>query len=212
MPALRLVSRCELAVERLAEVRPLVLFGTQPTIPPVRKHGVQQHHSLDEPPEALLGPDSRGYLFLAREIVSRGFVLGVHPTAALGTNDVGPYYLFASWVGAGADLFGLQVLNSILGALTAAIVIGLAEPAVADAADAGRAVAGGWQRIDLTATVIAGDTVSVSSRIGRVTPDEDRRGGRVERVIEGRNQHGAVVVRVEESRWVPSCNAGTTDC
>lgn len=100
----------------------------------------------------------------------------------------------------------------VLGALTAAIVIGLAEPAVADAADAGRAVAGGWQRIDLTATVIAGDTVSVSSRIGRVTPDEDRRGGRVERVIEGRNQHGAVVVRVEESRWVPSCNAGTTDC
>lgn len=100
----------------------------------------------------------------------------------------------------------------VLGALTAAVVIGLAEPAVGSAADAGRAVAHGWRRIALTATVEAGDTVSASSRIERVTADEDRRGGRIERIIEGRNQHGAVVVRVEESRWVPSCHGGTTDC
>jgi len=100
----------------------------------------------------------------------------------------------------------------VLGALTAAVVIGLAEPAVAAAADAGRAVARGWQRIALTATVLAGDTVTASSRIDRVTLDADGHGGRIERVIEGRNQQGAVVVRVEESRWVPSRNAGTTDC
>lgn len=100
----------------------------------------------------------------------------------------------------------------VLGALTAAIVIGLAEPAVAPGSDAGRAVADGWQRIALTATVVAGDTVSASSRITHVTPDRDGRGGRVERVIEGRNQVGVIVVRVEESRWVPARNAGTTDC
>lgn len=100
----------------------------------------------------------------------------------------------------------------VLGALTAAIVIGLAEPAVGPTTEARRAIAHGWQRIALTATVVAGDTVSASSRIERVTPDDDARGGRIERVIEGRNQHGEVVVRVEESRWVPSCAAGTTDC
>lgn len=100
----------------------------------------------------------------------------------------------------------------VLGALTAAVVIGLAEPAVGPAADVRRAVVHGWQRIALTATVLAGDTVTASSRIDRVTPDADRRGGLVERVVEGRNQRGEVVVRVEESRWVPSCEAGTTDC
>lgn len=100
----------------------------------------------------------------------------------------------------------------VLGALTAAVAIGLAEPAVGAAGDAHRAVAHGWQRISLTATVAAGDTITASSQITHVTLDADRRGGRIERVIEGRNQHGAVVVRVEESRWVPSRNAGTTDC
>lgn len=100
----------------------------------------------------------------------------------------------------------------VLGALTAAVVIGLAEPAVGPATMAGRAVAHGWQRIALTATVVAGDTISATSRIERVTPDGDARGGRIERVIEGRNQHGTIVVRVQEARWVPSRNAGTTDC
>lgn len=100
----------------------------------------------------------------------------------------------------------------VLGALTAAIVIGLAEPAVGPTADAGRAIAGGWQRIALTATVVAGDTMTAASRIERVTADADRHGGLIERVIEGRNQHGSVVVRVEESRWVPSRSARTTDC
>lgn len=100
----------------------------------------------------------------------------------------------------------------VLGALTAAVVIGLAEPAVGSAADARRAAPAGWQRIELTATVRAGDTVTASSRIVSATPDAGAPGGRVERVIEGRNQRGEVVVRVEESRWVPSRNAGTTDC
>lgn len=100
----------------------------------------------------------------------------------------------------------------VLGALTAAVVIGLAEPAVGVADDARRAVAHGWQRIALVATVRAGDTITAASRIARVTPDADRRGGLIERVIEGRNQRGEVVVRVEESRWAPSRNAGTTDC
>lgn len=100
----------------------------------------------------------------------------------------------------------------VLGALTAAVVIGLAEPAVGSAADAGRAAVHGWQRIALTATVRAGDTVTATSRILRATRDADARGGLVERIIEGRNQRGEVVVRVHESRWVASCEAGTTDC
>lgn len=91
----------------------------------------------------------------------------------------------------------------VLGALTAAIVVGLAEPAVGLPADAGRSLSLGWTRIELVGAVSAGDTLSAVSRIGGRTPDADSRGGFVHRVVEGRNQHGAVVIRIEDRRWAP---------
>ena len=92
----------------------------------------------------------------------------------------------------------------VLGALSAAVVIGLAEPAVGPPADAGRAAASGWTSIGLTGLVVAGDTLSATSTIEAVTPDSDGRGGVVRRTIEGRNQRDEVVVRVEDARWAPS--------
>ncbi len=100
----------------------------------------------------------------------------------------------------------------VLGALSAAVVIGLAEPAVGPPEDAGRAAASGWARIGLTGLVVAGDTLSATSTIEAVSPDADGRGGVVRRTIEGRNQRNEVVVRVEDTRWAPSRQGGTTDC
>lgn len=91
----------------------------------------------------------------------------------------------------------------VLGALTVAIVLGLAEPAVAEPALAGRAVSTGWRRIALTATVLGGDTIRAVSHIHAVRPDDDGRGGLVQRTVEGLDQHGRVVARIEEDRWAP---------
>lgn len=100
----------------------------------------------------------------------------------------------------------------VLGALTAAVVIGLAEPAAAYPRRAGRGVSTGWSKIALTRVVVAGDTVSSTSTIEAITPDEDGSGGLVRRVIEGRNQRGDVVARVHDERWAPSRHDRTTDC
>ncbi|MFP5342784.1 MAG: MaoC/PaaZ C-terminal domain-containing protein [Candidatus Limnocylindria bacterium] len=102
---------------------------------------------------------------------------------------------------AAAGPFGQVV---VLGALTVAIVLGLAEPVVAEPALAGRAAPTGWRRIALTATVVGGDTLSAVSRIHAVRPDADGRGGRVRRTVEGLDQHGRVVARIEEERWAPA--------
>ncbi len=114
---------------------------------------------------------------------------------------------------AASGVFGQTV---VLGALSAAITIGLAEPATAEPADAARALPRGWSRIALTAPIVAGDTLAAVSRIEAVTPDADGRGGLVRRSIEGRDQRGTVVVRIHEERWVasrgPRSNGRTTDC
>jgi len=92
----------------------------------------------------------------------------------------------------------------VLGALTAAVVIGLAEPATSLPWQAGRATPSGWPSIALTGLVVAGDTIVATSLVGAVTVDDDGRGGLVRRVIEGRNQRGEVVARVVDERWAPS--------
>jgi acyl dehydratase len=101
---------------------------------------------------------------------------------------------------AGAGPWGRPL---VLGALTAAIVVGLAEPAVGPPDDAARGRARGWTRIELVGAVSAGDTLSAASMITARMLDPDERGGFVQRVVEGRNQHGAVVVRIEDLRWAP---------
>jgi acyl dehydratase len=92
----------------------------------------------------------------------------------------------------------------VLGALTAAVVVGLAEPATGPPVDAPRAVSDGWSSIVLAGLVMAGDTLVASSKVEDLTIDVDGRGGRVRRLIEGRNQRGEVVIRIRDERWAPS--------
>lgn len=122
-----------------------------------------------------------------------------HPRLAWLTDNASAVHGDAHRAAEGA--FGQVV---VLGALTAAIVVGLAEPAVAESGLAGRAAPMGWRRIALTATVVGGDTIFATSLIHDVRPDADGRGGLVRRTIEGRDQRQRVVVRIEEERWAPA--------
>lgn len=92
----------------------------------------------------------------------------------------------------------------VLGALTVAVVLGLAEPATARATDAARAAPRGWSRIALTAVVLGGDTLTATSRIDSIERDDNGLGGWVRRTVEGRTQSGTVVTTIDEERWVPS--------
>jgi acyl dehydratase len=101
----------------------------------------------------------------------------------------------------------------VLGALTVAIVIGLAEPAEWPPAELARYRPLGWRSIRLTGLVLPGDTLRAESVILGAEPFADRRGGLVRRVIVGRTQAGTEVVRVEEERAVPTwAPHRTKDC
>lgn len=130
-----------------------------------------------------------------------------HPRIAWLTNNASDVHGDAHRAAAGP--FGQPL---VLGALTASVVIGLAEPAVAQPRDARRALTNGWSTISLTVAVTAGDTITATSRIEAVSRDDDGRGGVVTRVIEGWNQRGEMVARVRDLRWAPSREHGTTDC
>jgi len=122
-----------------------------------------------------------------------------HPRLAMLTNNASDVHNDAARATSGA--FGAPV---VMGALTAAVVIGLAEPAVGPAENARRALQSAWSQIALTAIVTGGATLKARSFVESVEPDTDGRGGLVGRVVEGRDQHGTVVVRIRERRWVPS--------
>ena len=90
----------------------------------------------------------------------------------------------------------------VLGMLTAAIVIGLAQPIQGPAESERGGLDGTWRSIKLEHPVMAGDTVRAESRIkavGALTAGA----GRVSRSIIGRNQHDQVVVTIEEELSVP---------
>ncbi len=93
----------------------------------------------------------------------------------------------------------------VLGALTAAIVIGLAEPAAAGPASVARGLHAGWRSIELRGAVVAGDTLGASSRIEAVTLGPAPGWGLVTRTITGYNQRDEVIAVVQEiDRQVPS--------
>jgi len=103
---------------------------------------------------------------------------------------------------AAAGAFG-QTL--VLGALTVAIVIGLAEPAVSPAALATKVTPVGWRSIALRAPVMPGDTLRAESRITAVGSPGLHGWGRVTRTIMGYNQRGEQVATIDEvDRGVPS--------
>lgn len=86
----------------------------------------------------------------------------------------------------------------VLGALTAAIVIGLAEPAVPPPSVAAATRATGWRSIRLTGPVVAGDTLVAESRIEVVREGPRADVGLVTRTITGLDQTGRVVAVVDE--------------
>lgn len=86
----------------------------------------------------------------------------------------------------------------VLGALAAAIVVGLAEPAVPDAARAVATLTPGWRAIRLSGPVRPGDTLRAESRIESVAPGPSAEVGLVTRTITGLDQTDRVVVVVEE--------------
>ncbi len=92
----------------------------------------------------------------------------------------------------------------VLGALTVAIVIGLAQPAEWPAGDVARHRPTGWISIRLSGPVFPGDTLQAESVIAAARPFDDRRGGLVRRRIVGRTVSGGEVLRVEEERAVPA--------
>lgn len=90
----------------------------------------------------------------------------------------------------------------VLGALTAAIVVGLASPAVGTPETAGRAAQAGWSSIRLVGAVRAGDTLSAESRIESVR-GADEAGAYVRRTVLGRDQLGGVVAVIEDEVYAP---------
>jgi itaconyl-CoA hydratase len=88
----------------------------------------------------------------------------------------------------------------VLGMLSVAIVIGLAQPAMGPSDTAAIGHDAGWSAIKLERPVLAGDTLRAESLIERVEAVEAAPYGRVERTILGRKQDGSVVVRVSEQR------------
>lgn len=100
----------------------------------------------------------------------------------------------------------------VLGALSVAIVVGLAAPATGPAHLADRSVGRGWSMIHLSRVVLAGDTLRAESHIHAGMPDLDAAGGVIRRSIIGRNQRDEEVVRIEEDSWAPSRDEETKDC
>jgi hypothetical protein len=83
----------------------------------------------------FLGPDSMKYWSGSSELASRGLHLDELPQIYFGSFDVGHYYLFALAIRlAGADLFGLQVVNSAMSALAVPFLFGAARIALPRAA------------------------------------------------------------------------------
>lgn len=91
----------------------------------------------------------------------------------------------------------------VLGALSAAIVIGLAAPGVPPPDLGTVGWSDGWISVRLSAPVVPGDTLSAESRIHTVTATAGEPTGRVRRTITGRNQRGEVIATIEEEREVP---------
>jgi acyl dehydratase len=121
-----------------------------------------------------------------------------HPLLALMTDNGSPVHTDAHR--AGGTPFGEPL---VLGALSVAIVVGLAAPAVGPPEMAARALPTGWRRIHLTRAVVAGDTLRAASTIRSAVPDVDGAGGIVDREIMGLDQRGATVVVMEDRSWAP---------
>ena len=91
----------------------------------------------------------------------------------------------------------------VLGALTAAIIIGLAGPGAGSPEVGSAGWSDGWTSIRLSGPVVPGDTLMAESLVHEAAVTLGARTGRVRRTITGRNQRGEVVATIEEMREVP---------
>lgn len=130
-----------------------------------------------------------------------------HGWLAMVSNNASDLHVDADY--ARTTAFGQPV---VLGALTIAVVAGLAEPIEWSPADAGLGRSWGWISIRLTGPVFAGDTLRAESVILSGVSLADGRGGVVRRRIVGRNQRGEEVAAIEEERRVACRGVGTKDC
>ena len=90
----------------------------------------------------------------------------------------------------------------VLGMLTAAVVIGLAEPGTPPPERGTLGLFDGWTSIRLTAVVSPGDTLRAESEIAAVRAVPGEPVGRVRRTIRGYDQRGDVVAVIDEDRQV----------
>jgi acyl dehydratase len=90
----------------------------------------------------------------------------------------------------------------VLGALTVAVVAGLAEPEPGSPEDSRSLLHGGWTAIQLAGPVAPGDTLTAVSDIVSVERGEGDGVAIVTREILGHNQRSEIVVRLEETRRV----------
>ena len=112
--------------------------------------------------------------------------------------------LHGNAVRASRGAFGGQV---VLGALSVAIVAGLAAPASGSPATWTSARLTGWHEIRLVRSVAAGDTLRAESRIVATVGSPDALGGLVRRTISGLDRRGETVLTIEETCWAPSRDA-----
>jgi acyl dehydratase len=80
----------------------------------------------------------------------------------------------------------------VLGALTVAIVLGLASPATGAPEDPASTAQPSWRSIRLGGPVVPGDTLTARSLV------HERHDGTVRRSVEGRNQRGELVATIED--------------
>ena len=91
----------------------------------------------------------------------------------------------------------------VLGALSVAVVVGLAAPAAGPPETTSQLATLSWREIRLLGLVRPGDTLYARSIFERVEPDAVGAGGIVDRRIEGRTQAGLLVVSLHERGWAP---------
>ena len=91
----------------------------------------------------------------------------------------------------------------VLGALSVAIVAGLAAPATGSPGTWTITRLTGWHQIQLRRPVVPGDTLRSESRIVGPVGAAEVDGGLVRRTISGLDQRGETVLVIDETCWAP---------
>ena len=162
-----------------------------------------------EPAGRIVGGADDGWFFddavpgaVLRHPHGRTIWVGDHVWLAWISNNASDLHGNADRAARGA--FGGPV---VLGALSVAIVAGLAAPAWGSPGTWTMARLTGWHRIQLRRPVVPGDTLRSESRIVGPVGTEEAQGGFVRRTISGLDQRGETVLVIDETCWAPRRDA-----